>query len=182
MYGSVETVAQRVEHLQRIRDLQDSTGGFNSFIPWSFQPDQTELSHIRKASGFDYLRTTAVARLFLDNVRSFQASWVTQGPKVAQVSLRFGVNDFGSTVLEENVVSAAGGTHRMDLPEMIRLIEDAGFRAVPRDTAYRILPVPTREEIEARWSRAAPTIEPGPSQPGFSISTAPALPGQAATQ
>jgi cyclic dehypoxanthinyl futalosine synthase len=175
MYGSVESAAQRVEHLEKVRALQDETGGFNAFIPWSFQPDATELSHVRKASGFDYLRTTAISRLFLDNVRSFQASWVTQGPKVAQLSLRFGVNDFGSTVIEENVVSAAGGTHAMDLPEMIHLIEDAGFRAVPRDTSYRILPAPPREEIEARWRgrRAGPTAP---------IAIAPPLPRQAATQ
>ncbi|HXI02726.1 MAG TPA: cyclic dehypoxanthinyl futalosine synthase, partial [Candidatus Saccharimonadales bacterium] len=149
MYGSVETMAERVEHLQRIRDLQDETGGFNSFIAWSFVPDATELAGLKRASGFDYLRTVAVSRIFLDNVKSFQASWVTQGAKIAQVSLRFGVNDFGSTVLEENVVSAAGGTHRMDLPEMIRLIEDAGFRAEPRDTNYNRLPVPSKEEIHA---------------------------------
>jgi len=171
MYGSVETTDQRIEHLQRIRDLQDETGGFNAFIDWSFVPDATELSHIRRASGFDYLRTTAVARLFLDNVKSLQASWVTQGPKVAQVSLRFGVNDFGSTVLEENVVSAAGGTHRMDLPGMIRLIEEAGFRAVPRDTNYNLLPAPPIEEIKTRWARFA-----------ASVHAAPALPGAAGTQ
>jgi cyclic dehypoxanthinyl futalosine synthase len=156
MYGSVETLAQRVEHLQKIRDLQDETGGFNSFIDWSFIPDATEMTELKRASGFDYLRTTAVARVFLDNIRSFQASWVTQGAKVAQVSLHFGVNDLGSTVLEENVVSAAGGTYRMDLPGMIRLIEDAGFRAVPRDTDYKVLPAPSLEEIETRWSRTFP--------------------------
>jgi cyclic dehypoxanthinyl futalosine synthase len=172
MYGSVETAEQRVEHLVRVRELQDETGGFNSFIPWSFIPDATELRSMKRASGFDYLRTNAVARLFLDNVRNFQASWVTQGPKVAQVALRFGVNDFGSTVLEENVVSAAGGTHAMDLPGMIRLIEEAGFQAIPRDTDYRLHPAPSRDEIDARWrrhrQRAATPI--------------PALPGQGATQ
>jgi len=174
MYGSVETTDQRVEHLLKIRDLQDETGGFNSFIPWSFVPDATELAHIKKASGFDYLRTTAVARVFLDNVRNIQASWVTQGPKVAQLSLRFGVNDFGSTVLEENVVSAAGGTHAMDLPEMIRLIEDAGFRAIPRDTNYRRLPEPTHQEIDERWRRHSGAR--APAAPPES------LPRQAATQ
>jgi len=179
MYGSVETPAQRVEHLARVRDLQDETGGFNSFIPWSFIPDQTELSSVKRASGFDYLRTNAVARLFLDNVRNFQASWVTQGPKVAQIALRFGVNDFGSTVLEENVVSAAGGTHTMDLPEMIRLIEDAGFAAIPRDTNYTLRPAPSREEIDARWGRhRARTAALAAAEAGG----APALPGQGATQ
>jgi cyclic dehypoxanthinyl futalosine synthase len=139
MYGSVETLEERVEHLDRLRRLQDETGGFNSFIPWSFQPELTEMPHIKKASAFDYLRTLAVARLFLDNIRSFQASWVTQGAKIAQVSLRFGVNDFGSTVIEENVVSAAGTTYTMDIEEMERLIRDAGYTPILRDTNYRIL-------------------------------------------
>lgn len=175
MYGSVESMEQRVEHLEKVRALQDETGGFNSFIPWSFVPDDTELSEIRRASAFDYLRTNAVARIFLDNIRSFQSSWVTQGAKVAQVSLRFGVNDFGSTVLEENVVSAAGGTHRMDLPEMIRLIQEAGYRAVPRDTNYNLLPEPDMEEVKARWSRfATSSSTAGTEQEG--------LPRQAATQ
>lgn len=139
MYGSVETMDERVEHLACLRDLQDETGGFNSFIPWSFQPELTEMPATPKASAFDYLRTLAVSRLYLDNIRSIQASWVTQGPKVAQVSLRFGVNDFGSTVIEENVVSAAGTTHRMDLAAMERLIRDAGFTPLLRDTNYRML-------------------------------------------
>jgi cyclic dehypoxanthinyl futalosine synthase len=139
MYGSVETLEERVEHLDRLRRLQDETGGFNSFIPWSFQPELTEMKEIRKASAFDYLRTLAVARIYLDNIRSFQASWVTQGPKIAQVSLRFGVNDFGSTVIEENVVSAAGTTFSMDIAGMERLIRDAGYMPLLRDTNYRIL-------------------------------------------
>jgi cyclic dehypoxanthinyl futalosine synthase len=139
MYGSVETLEERVEHLDRLRSLQDETGGFNSFIPWSFQPELTEMKEIRKTSAFDYLRTLAVARIYLDNIRSFQASWVTQGPKIAQVSLRFGVNDFGSTVIEENVVSAAGTTFSMDIAGMERLIRDAGFEPILRDTNYRIL-------------------------------------------
>ncbi len=139
MYGSVETAEERVQHLERLRRLQDETGGFNSFIPWSFQPELTEMPEIPKASGFDYLRTLAVARIFLDNIRNLQASWVTQGAKIAQVSLRFGVNDFGSTVIEENVVSAAGTSYRMDIPEMERLIRAAGFEPLVRDTRYRVL-------------------------------------------
>lgn len=181
MYGSVESIAERVEHLDRIRRLQDETGGFNSFIAWSFVPDATELAGTPRASGFDYLRTMAVARLFLDNVPNFQASWVTQGAKIAQVSLRFGVNDFGSTVLEENVVSAAGGTHRMDLPGMIRLIEDAGYRAVPRNTDYTLLPAPAHEEIEARWRKGS-TGMPAGSGPAAIEGTGGRLPRSAATQ
>jgi cyclic dehypoxanthinyl futalosine synthase len=139
MYGSVETLEERVEHLDRLRSLQDETGGFNSFIPWSFQPEKTEMPEVRKASAFDYLRTLAIARVYLDNIPSIQASWVTQGAKIAQVSLRFGVNDFGSTVIEENVVSAAGTTYAMDIDEMERLIRDAGFTPLLRDTSYRML-------------------------------------------
>ncbi|MFQ5701330.1 MAG: cyclic dehypoxanthinyl futalosine synthase [Acidobacteriota bacterium] len=139
MYGSVETLAERVEHLDRLRCLQDETGGFNSFIAWSFQPELTELRHLPKATAFDYLRTVAIARIYLDNIRSFQASWVTQGAKIAQVSLRFGVNDFGSTVIEENVVSAAGTTFSMDIARMEHLIRDAGFEPILRDTNYVIL-------------------------------------------
>jgi len=139
MYGSVETLEERVEHLDRLRSLQDETGGFNSFIPWSFQPEKTEMPAVRKASAFDYLRTLAISRIYLDNVPSIQASWVTQGAKIAQVSLRFGVNDFGSTVIEENVVSAAGTTYSMDIEEMERLIRDAGFAPLLRDTSYRML-------------------------------------------
>ncbi|MBI2303043.1 MAG: dehypoxanthine futalosine cyclase [Armatimonadetes bacterium] len=143
MYGSADTTEHRLQHLLRIRELQDETGGLTAFIAWSFQPDDTPLGEqlgYPRASGFDYLRTVAVARLMLDNVPSVQASWVTQGPKIAQISLRFGVNDFGSTMLEENVVSAAGTSYTecMPLSEMRRLIEDAGYRAVRRTTLYEL--------------------------------------------
>jgi cyclic dehypoxanthinyl futalosine synthase len=155
MYGHVETIEHRIEHLQRLRDLQDETGGFTAFITWNFQPDETDLGadperwNGMKATGFDHLRTVAISRLFLDNVDHFQASWVTQGPKIAQVSLRYGVDDFGSTMLEENVVSAAGTSHtgEMDLPTMERLIRDAGFEPRRRDTAYR--PVQTPPDLDA---------------------------------
>ena len=165
MYGHVETVEHRVEHLEKIRDLQDETGGFTAFIAWSFQPDETALGADPgrwdgvRATGFDHLRTVAVARLFLDNVDSLQASWVTQGPKIAQVSLRYGVNDFGSTMLEENVVSAAGTSHtnEMDLPAMERLIRDAGYRPQRRNTRYE--PVATPAVPPA----AAAAVEPVPA-------------------
>jgi cyclic dehypoxanthinyl futalosine synthase len=144
MYGHVETIEQRLEHLRLLRDLQDERGGFTAFITWNFQPDHTDLAADgarwdgAKATGFDHLRTVAVARLFLDNIDHFQASWVTQGPKIAQVSLRYGIDDFGSTMLEENVVSAAGTSHtsEMTLAAMERLIRDAGFAPQRRDTRY----------------------------------------------
>jgi cyclic dehypoxanthinyl futalosine synthase len=141
MYGSVDTEEDRIEHLVRSRELQDETGGFTAFIPWSFQPDGTELS-IERASAFDYLRTVAVARLMLDNIPHMQASWVTQGPKVAQIALRYGLNDFGSTMMEENVVSSAGCAFTMPIAEMERLIRDAGYEPMRRTTQYRLLPLP----------------------------------------
>ena len=130
MFGHIETMAERLEHLERIRSLQDRTGGFTAFIPWPFQPDNTVLaqSHaIDKTTGFGYLRMLALSRIYLDNVDNIQASWVTQGPKIAQLSLFFGANDFGSTMIEENVVAAAGVHFRLSEQEIRRLVEDAGF-------------------------------------------------------
>ena len=141
MYGSVETIEQRVEHLLAVRDLQDETGGFRAFIPWSFQPDGTHLAHLKRASGLDYLRTVAVSRLLLDNVPNIQASWLTQGPKVGQIALQYGVNDMGSTVLEENVVTAKDSVFLVPLPEIERLIRDAGFTPARRNTRYEVLEV-----------------------------------------
>jgi len=154
MYGHVETIEHRLEHLDLLRQLQDERGGFTAFITWNFQPDHTDLGADAerwqgvKATGYDHLRTVAVARLFLDNIDSFQASWVTQGPKIAQVSLRYGVNDFGSTMLEENVVSAAGTSHtaEMNLATMERLISDAGFVPKRRNTRYEPVASPCRIE------------------------------------
>ncbi|MBU3935967.1 MAG: dehypoxanthine futalosine cyclase, partial [Proteobacteria bacterium] len=113
MFGHVETMAERIEHLARVRALQDKTGGFTAFIPWPFQPDNTALSHIPKTTAFAYLKMLALSRIFLDNIDNIQASWVTQGPKIAQLSLFFGANDFGSTMIEENVVAAAGVGFRL---------------------------------------------------------------------
>lgn len=141
MYGSVDTVEDRVEHLIRARALQDETGGFTAFIPWSFQPDGTELPGIERASAFDYLRTVAVSRLMLDNIPHMQASWVTQGPKIAQIALRYGLNDFGSTMMEENVVSSAGCAFTMPIEEIERLIRDAGYEPMRRTTQYELLPL-----------------------------------------
>jgi len=145
MFGHVETLEERVVHIEKIRQLQDETGGFTAFIPWTFQPKNTALSLSTgkmtgfKIGGFDYLRTLAVSRLFLDNIPNIQASWVTQGSKIAQLALKFGANDLGSTMIEENVVKAAGVDYRMDKEEMISLIGDLGFEAMQRDCYYNIL-------------------------------------------
>ena len=142
MFGSTETDEDLVDHLLRIRDLQDRTGGFTAFIPWSFQPNRTELgaaSGIRKAGAVRYLRVLALSRVVLDNVPNLQASWVTQGEKVAQVALRFGANDLGGTMLEENVVAATGVRFRLPRERMIELIRDSGFTPARRTTTYRVL-------------------------------------------
>jgi len=170
MFGSVETPEDIIEHLDAIRTLQDKTGGFTAFIPWSFQPGNTELSKkaavssqqpagnrksktagsdtsaisnlksdIKKATAVDYLRVLAVSRLYLDNVQNLQASWVTQGLKMAQVALRFGANDFGSTMIEENVVRAAGVAYRVTKDDIISAIKSAGFEPAQRNTGYNIL-------------------------------------------
>lgn len=141
MFGSVETIEHRLQHLIRVREVQDEAldekkGFFTAFISWSFQPEGTELPTTRKATGYDYLRTTAVARLMLDNIENIQASYVTQGPKIAQIALRYGVNDFGSTMMEENVISAGGVSFVMPTDEIERLIEDTGFSAKRRNTRY----------------------------------------------
>ena len=130
MFGHVETLAERVEHLERIRELQDETGGLTAFICWSFQPENTDLATIPPAGPFDYLRTQAVARLFLDNVPNIQSSWVTQGREIGQLALLFGANDMGSLMLEENVVSAAGTVHHLTLAEMRSAISELGW--IPR--------------------------------------------------
>jgi cyclic dehypoxanthinyl futalosine synthase len=138
MYGTVETDEERLEHLFRLRELQDETHGFTAFIAWSYQPDHTELAG-SEATGIDYLRTLAVARLVLDNFDNLQASWVTQGGKVGQLSLAYGANDMGSVMIEENVVRAAGASYCMDEVEIVRNIEDAGFAAKRRNMHYEIL-------------------------------------------
>jgi cyclic dehypoxanthinyl futalosine synthase len=141
MYGTVETDEERVEHLLRLRELQDETGGFTAFITWSYQPQHTELGG-SEATGIDYLRTLALARLVLDNFDNLQASWVTQGGKVGQLSLAYGANDMGSVMIEENVVRAAGASYCMDEVEIVRNIEDAGFVPRRRNMHYEILGEP----------------------------------------
>ena len=138
MYGTVEGHEERVEHLMQIRQLQDKTRGFTAFITWSYQPLYTELDGV-EATGVEYLRTLALARLVLDNVDNIQASWVTQGGKVGQLSLAYGANDMGSVMIEENVVRAAGASYCMDELEIVRNIEDAGFIPKRRNMHYEML-------------------------------------------
>ena len=145
MYGSVETPAERIEHMSRLRALQDETAGFTAFIAWSYQPEHTELQGV-ESTGVEYLRTLATARLFLDNFPSLQASWVTQGGKVGQLSLAYGANDMGSVMIEENVVRAAGAAYCMDEIELVRNIEDAGYEAKRRNMHYEILGGPIFRE------------------------------------
>src|SRR5213083_203646 len=147
MYGTVETDEERIEHLLRLRDLQDETGGFTAFITWSYQPDHTELGGT-EATGVDYLRTLALARIVLDNFDNLQASWVTQGGKVGQLSLAYGANDMGSVMIEENVVRAAGASYCMDEIEIVRNVEDAGFVAKRRNMHYEVLGDPIFRERE----------------------------------
>lgn len=139
MFGHVETLEDRVEHLQRIRDLQDECAPFRAFIAWNFQPEDTKLPIPRKASGFDYLRTVAIARIFLDNIPNLQVSILTQGPKIAQLALGYGANDFGSVMIEEQVVSAKGNKFILDAGEFERLISAAGYEPRRRNTRYEVL-------------------------------------------
>jgi cyclic dehypoxanthinyl futalosine synthase len=143
MYGLGETLDERIEHLERVRAVQARTGGFTAFICWPLQPENTpEMSHQPKTDAVDYLRTVALARIVLDNVPNLQASWVTMGMKIGQLALRFGCNDFGSLMIEENVVSSANTTHRTTIEEMERLIRDAGFTPARRRQDYSLIPTP----------------------------------------
>ena len=141
MYGHVETLEERVEHFRRIRELQDETGGFRAFFSWTFQDDGNRLVSLvpveARPTSFDYLLTQAVSRIYLDNMPHIGSSWVTQGKKIGQVALGFGADDLGSVMIEENVVSAAGTTHRTSAEELVHLIRSLGKTAVQRDTLYR---------------------------------------------
>jgi cyclic dehypoxanthinyl futalosine synthase len=142
MYGLGETLAERIEHLERVRAVQARTGGFTAFITWPLQPENTpEFSHMPKTDAVEYLRTVAISRIVLDNVPNLQSSWVTMGMKIGQLALRFGCNDFGSLMIEENVVSAANTTHRTTTEELERLIRDAGFNPARRRQDYSIIPL-----------------------------------------
>jgi cyclic dehypoxanthinyl futalosine synthase len=139
MFGHVETLAERIEHLERLRQLQDETGGFTAFICWTFQPEHTALADIPPAGAFEYLKTQAIARLYLDNVRNIQSSWVTQGPKIGQVALSFGANDMGSLMIEENVVASAGTVYYLSLEQIKNAIREAGFTPRQRNVFYELI-------------------------------------------
>jgi cyclic dehypoxanthinyl futalosine synthase len=139
MFGSIETIPERIEHLKRVRDLQDETGGFTAFICWTFQPDHTEMADVPAAGAFEYLKTQAISRLYLDNVPHIQSSWVTQGPKIGQLALQFGADDMGSLMIEENVVSAAGTVYHLSLEEIKRSIRELGYVPRQRNVFYEYL-------------------------------------------
>src|SRR5450631_2120504 len=139
MFGHVETIEERIEHLQRIRDQQDRSGGFTAFICWTFQSENTVLKVDRRTGVSEYLRMQALARIFLDNIENIQSSWVTQGPNIGQIALKYGANDFGSVMMEENVVSSAGTTFRLDAAQIESLIRDAGYEPRRRNNWYELL-------------------------------------------
>jgi cyclic dehypoxanthinyl futalosine synthase len=139
MFGHVETLAERIEHLERLRQLQDETGGFTAFICWTFQPENTDMAHIAPAGAYEYLRTNAVSRLYLDNFANIQASWVTQGLKVGQLALLYGANDMGSLMIEENVVAEAGTVHYLTLEEIRGAIAELGYTPRQRNVFYELI-------------------------------------------
>jgi cyclic dehypoxanthinyl futalosine synthase len=138
MFGHVETLEERIEHLGRLRRQQDETGGFTAFICWTFQPDNTKL-RAEPVGSAEYLRMQALSRIFLDNITNVQSSWVTQGPKIGQVALRYGANDFGSVMMEENVVSKAGTSFRLESQEIETLIKEAGYIPRRRNNWYQLI-------------------------------------------
>ncbi len=177
MFGVGETLDQRVEHLRVVRDLQDRTGGFTAWIPWTFQEENTALDgKVRLAGGHEYLKTLAVSRLYFDNIRHVQGSWVTQGPKIGQTSLAFGADDLGSIMIEENVVAAAGARNHMDQEGMERIISDAGYTPVQRRTLYDAcrdacctgpLPIPKKKQ-----PASLPVLKPASGDIDDGIATA----------
>ena len=158
MFGHIETLAERIEHLDRLRELQDETGGFTAFICWSFQPDNTEMDDIPPAGSFEYLKTQAVARLYLDNFPNIQSSWVTQGREIGQLALLFGANDMGSLMLEENVVSAAGTVHHLTLEEMRSAISELGWIPRRRNVFYELFEDDESLAVPAAAEPAGPQL------------------------
>ena len=148
MFGHVETLEERIEHFDRVRQLQDETGGLTAFISWTFQPDHTAMAHVPAAGAFEYLKTQAVSRLYLDNVPNIQSSWVTQGAKIGQLALMFGANDMGSLMIEENVVASAGTVHHLTLNQIKRAIRESGYIPRQRNVFYQYIDVePTPADL-----------------------------------
>ena len=152
MFGHIETIEERIEHFERVRQLQDETGGFTAFISWTFQPENTDMADVPAAGAFEYLKNQAISRLYLDNVPNIQSSWVTQGAKIGQLGLYFGANDMGSLMIEENVVSSAGTVHHLSLAEIKRAIRDSGYIPRQRNVFYEYIdqePSPALAELSA---------------------------------
>jgi len=163
MYGHIETLAERIEHLERIRQLQDETGGFTAFICWSFQPEHTEMANIAPAGSHDYLRTQAVARLYLDNIPSIQSSWVTQGLKIGQLAMLYGANDMGSLMIEENVVAEAGTVHYLTLDQIRGAITELGYEPRQRNVFYELMDMDHQQravEANREWVKRREAARP----------------------
>ena len=156
MFGHVETLAERIEHLERLRQLQDETGGFTAFICWTFQPEHTDMADVPAAGSFEYLKTQAVSRLYLDNFPNIQSSWVTQGLKIGQLALLFGANDMGSLMIEENVVAEAGTVHYLSLQQIREAISELGYTPRQRNIFYELFDEShERQALEANQRAAA---------------------------
>jgi cyclic dehypoxanthinyl futalosine synthase len=149
MFGHIETLAERIEHLERLRQLQDETGGFTAYICWTFQPERTDMAQVPPAGSFEYLKTQAVSRLYLDNFANIQSSWVTQGLKIGQIALLFGANDMGSLMIEENVVAAAGTVHFLTLEEIRGAISELGYIPRRRNVFYELVDAAPLEPVGA---------------------------------
>jgi cyclic dehypoxanthinyl futalosine synthase len=163
MFGHVETLAERIEHLERLRQLQDETGGFTAYICWTFQPDHTDMSDTPPAGACEYLKTNAVSRLYLDNFANIQSSWVTQGLKIGQLALLYGANDMGSLMIEENVVAEAGTVHYLTLAEIRGAIAELGYIPRQRNVHYELI-----DETVALAAAALPPANPLPALPVIS--------------
>jgi cyclic dehypoxanthinyl futalosine synthase len=165
MFGHIETLAERIEHLDRLRQLQDETGGFTAFICWTFQPEHTDMADIPKAGAFEYLKTQAVSRLYLDNFANIQSSWVTQGLKIGQLALLYGANDMGSLMIEENVVAEAGTVHFLTLDQIKEAIRELGYVPRQRNVFYQLI---DQAPIQEAPTQEAPRRPSKPAQPPVS--------------
>lgn len=157
MFGHIETLAERIEHLERLRQLQDETGGFTAYICWTFQPEHTDMAHVPAAGSFEYLKTQAVSRLYLDNFTNVQSSWVTQGLKIGQLGLLYGANDMGSLMIEENVVSSAGTVHHLTVNQIRDAIRELGFVPRQRNVFYELIDA---EPADPSPAEGAPALVP----------------------